>query len=289
MPLGQWKAAWSGAKDEFKDLSGDKKKPDAGKLLGMVSTHKAGVAGALGKADDAYAEYRDAITAFDLGKLKEAKVHDHLNKFGRAVKTAKDSITDYNKTLGAEIGKLKEKGDKELRYKSLKAMTKQLDAISADLDMGQMELFGKFNLARAKAERAAAKAPALTTKEMVEISTDPILKKSVLVNAAKGKAWVAKCAALLKKTPADMTEPLKFFNKEIQKTARDMTQPLTNTVKRLGVVLPPNVKAAEVDLVARNGGGFSLAGGTTAPAYAAELKLLSGHFKNIETWAKSDL
>jgi hypothetical protein len=287
VPLGQWKAAWSAAKDEFKDLSGEKKKPDATKLFGVVSKHKAGVAGALGTADKEYAAYRDAIDAFGAGKLKEAKVHDALNAFGRAVKSAKQAIADYTKTLGDEVGKLKEKGDKELRYKSLKAMSKQLDALSAELDMGQMELFGRFNLARAKAERAAQKQPDLTGKEMVEISTDPILLKSALANAAKGKAWVAKCAALLKKTPADLTGPVKFYNDGIQKTARDMTQPLSNMVKRLGTVLPAQVKAAETDLVARNGGGHAMANGTTAQAYAAELKLLSGHFKTIETWAKT--
>lgn len=288
MPLGNWKAEWESCKDEFKSLTGQKK-PDAVKIGKLAVAHKASIAGKLKKADETYATYRDSITALQNGKQKAEKVTENLNKFGIAVKEAKAAMDDYDKTLGGQIAALKAKDEKDLLYKSLKLMSKELAAIKADLELGQSELFGKFNMVKAILAREAAKQADLTTEEKVQISTDPMIKKSLQANCAKGKVWIAKCAALLKKTPADLTEPLNFFNGGIQKTARDITQPLTNSKKRLGARFPANVANAEADFVQRNSGNFSLAANTTAAAMAAELKTLSGHIKVIEAWADTNL
>ena len=127
MAQGKWKDAWSSAKDEFKDLTKEKK-PDSAKLLGLVSKHKSGVAKALGTVDAAWLAYTTAVTQFGNGKQPEAKVYDALNVYGRAVKAGQKAIADYSGTLDAEIGKLKSKDDKELRYKGLKAMARTLAA-----------------------------------------------------------------------------------------------------------------------------------------------------------------
>ncbi len=288
MALGAWKKTWETAKDEFKDLTGTKK-PDVAKLGGLIKKHKTGIMDALKTADSDYAAYTAAITAFGSRKLPEAKVTDALNKFGRSVKDATKQIETYKSALTAEIGKLKDSEEKNLRYRGLKAMAKQLDAIVSELELAQTEKFGAFRLEQKKAEREANNQPAMTPSEMVAVSTDPMLKKSALAGVAKGKAFIAKCKALVQKSPDDLADALKYYNANIQKVARDCTQPLSNTVKRLGKTLPPNVRSAETDLVARNGGSYKLASNTQAREYLAELKLLSGHFKVIDSWANAEL
>jgi len=288
MALGAWKKGWETVKDEFKDLTGTKK-PDLAKLGGLIKKHKSGVVDALKTADSDYAAYTAAITDFGSGKLPEAKVNDALNKFGRAVEGAKKQIANYKAVLTAEINKLKDDDEKNLRYRGLKTMAKQLDAIVAELELAQIEKFGAFNLEKEKAAREANNQAKMTASEMVALSTDPMLKKSALAGVAKGKAFLAKCKALVQKSPTELSGALKYYNDNIQKVARDATQPLGNTVKRLGKKLPANVKSAEADLVTRNGGSYKLANGTDARAYLTELKLLSGHFKNIEAWVNSEL
>jgi len=289
MAIGQWEATWKKAKDGFKDLTGEDK-PDVKKVLAILKKHKTSIASSLKLADEQYKAYEQGIRDLANGKTEDKKVDELLNRYGRTVKAARQAIASYDATLDTKIKGFKDKNLKTLYYRALKVMTRQLAVIDKELGLSQEELFGRLNLEREKKRRAEAGAAKMTAEEMLQVSTDPLLKKSTLTGVAKMRAFLKQCKALAQKESADPpAQAIAHFNQGIQKAARDLTQGLANIEKRKNVRLPRDVRNALQEGVSRNSGQYSVPGNIALRAYVAELKTLSTSAKTIEDWVQRNI